>query len=239
MEAQMDTYIPFCGAPPLPSELWLRWTLDPALLAGLLLFGLAGWRFAPNRRRFAMAWGLVAFLFVSPLCAASMALFSARVGQHILLTLVAAPLLAAALPALRWRSLPFAILFAVLFWTWHAPGPYRATLESDLVYWAMHISLFVSATLLFATMRSRPERALNAAALTGTQLTTYATLLTLAPSAWHDWHLATTPPYGLSALGDQQFAGALMWVAGGALFLTFVATLTRRLFRQLSPNRQT
>ncbi|WP_025312789.1 cytochrome c oxidase assembly protein [Roseicyclus elongatus] len=235
----MDTYIPFCGAPPLPAELWSRWTLEPTLLIGLALVWVLGWRIAENRLRFAMAWGLVTVLFVSPLCAASIALFSARVGQHILLTLVAAPLLAAALPRLRWPPLPFAALFAGLFWVWHAPAPYQATLESDGAYWAMHISLFAAATLLFATMRARPERALPAAALTGAQLTLYATLLTLAPAAWHGWHIATTPPYGLTALADQQLAGALMWVAGGALFLTSIANLTLRFFRDTHPDRPT
>jgi putative membrane protein len=235
----MNDDIPFCGAPPLPADLWMRWTLDPALLAGLALVWFLGWSLAENRGRFALSWGLVTVLFVSPLCAASIALFSARVGQHILLTLVAAPLLAASLPALRWPPLPFAAAFALLFWVWHAPVPYRATLESDLVYWTMHISLFAAATLLFATMRARPERALLAAALTGAQLTLYATLVTLSPAAWHDWHIATTAPYGLSALSDQQLAGALMWVAGGALFLTTIATLTWRFLRVTTPDRPT
>ena len=233
----MDTYIPFCGAPPLPQDLWARWTLEPTLLIGLVLVGAIGWALAESRPRFALSWGLVAILFVSPLCAASIALFSARVGQHILLTLVAAPLLAASLPRLKLPALPLAAAFAVLFWVWHAPGPYAQTLASDLGYWSMHLSLFASATLLFAAMRAAPERALPAAALTGAQLTLYATLLTLAPSAWHDWHLATTLPYGLTALGDQQLAGALMWVAGGALFLTSVATLTLRFFRDTNPDR--
>lgn len=234
----MDTYIPFCGAPPLPQDLWTRWTFEPALLVGLALVWVIGWGVAENRPRFALGWGLVALLFVSPLCAASMALFSARVGQHILLTLVAAPLLAAALPRLRLPALPFAALFAALFWIWHSPGPYAATLAGDGAYWAMHLSLFAAATLLFATMRAAPERALPAAALTGAQLTLYATLITLSPSAWHDWHLATTLPYGLTALTDQQLAGALMWVAGGALFLTSIATLTLRFFRD-TPDRST
>lgn len=228
METAMETYIPFCGAPPLPSELWSRWTLDPILLGGLALALLAGLSVAIRRGRFLAAWGLVVLLFVSPLCAASMALFSARVGQHVLLTLLAAPLLASALPAVRWPALPLAAVFAVLFWTWHAPAPYAATLQSDLAYWAMHLSLFASATLLFAAMRARPERAPAAAALTGAQLTLYATLVTLAPTAWHDWHLATTAPFGLSPLADQQLAGALMWVGGGALFLATVATLAAR-----------
>lgn len=228
----MNTYIPFCGAPPLPADLWSRWTLDPFLLSGLALVWLLGWSIAAGRLRFALAWGLVVILFVSPLCAASIALFSARVGQHILLTLVAAPLLASALPALRLPPLPFAALFAVLFWVWHAPGPYLATLQGDLVYWAMHISLFASATAMFATMRARPERSLPAAVLTGAQLTLYASLITLAPQAWHDWHIATTLPYGIGALEDQQIAGALMWVAGGALFMTSIATLALRFLRK-------
>ncbi|MEL7279198.1 MAG: cytochrome c oxidase assembly protein [Pseudomonadota bacterium] len=231
----MDTYIPFCGAPPLPAELWTRWTLDPVLLIGLGLLGALGWAVAEKRPRFAIAWALVTLLFVSPLCAASIALFSARVGQHILLTLVAAPLLAASLPSLRWPSLPFAAAFAGLFWLWHAPGPYQATLSSDLTYWSMHISLLTAAVLLFSTMRARPERALVAAALTGAQMTLYASMITLAPGPWHSWHISTTLHYGLSAHADQQLAGALMWVAGGALFLTSIATLTLRFMRETTP----
>jgi putative membrane protein len=164
-----------------------------------------------------------------------MALFSARVGQHVLLTLVAAPLLASALPALRWPAMPAAVLFAALFWVWHAPGPYAATLQGDAVYWAMHLSLFGAAVLLFATMRARPERAFLAAALTGAQMTLYAMLLTLSPEAWHTWHVAAAAPYGLSALADQQLAGALMWVAGGALFLATIAALTLRFLRDAPP----
>ena len=92
----MNEYVTFCGTPPLPSDLWSRWTLDPVLLAGLAV-ALAAilWRRGPGRRRMPLVgWALVAILFVSPLCAASMALFSARVAQHLLLTLVAAPLVA-------------------------------------------------------------------------------------------------------------------------------------------------
>lgn len=233
----MDPYIPFCGTPPIPAELWTRWTFDPYLIAGLLLALGAGWVWAADRTRFGLAWGVVALLFVSPLCAASMALFSARVAQHILLTLVAAPLLAAALPRVALPALPSAILFAALFWFWHAPGPYAATLASDLIYWAMHLSLFGAATALFMAFRAAPERAILAAALTGAQLTVFAMVLTLAPVPWHDWHALTTVPYGLSALADQQLAGGLMWVAGGALFLGMVARLTLAFLREVSPDR--
>ncbi|MEO1364636.1 MAG: cytochrome c oxidase assembly protein, partial [Pseudomonadota bacterium] len=155
----MDPYTPFCGTPPIPTELLTRWTFDPVLLAVLLAALAVGLARLPDRRRFVMAWALVAVLFVSPLCAASMALFSARVAQHILLTLVAAPLLAGALPRTRISPLGAAVVFAALFWLWHAPAPYQATLASDLTYWAMHLSLFASATLMFASLRAAPEQA--------------------------------------------------------------------------------
>jgi putative membrane protein len=221
----MDPYTPFCGTPPLPTELLTRWTFDPVLIAGLIAAFAIGIRNAAERKRFTGAWTLVAFLFVSPLCAASMALFSARVAQHILLTLVAAPLLAASLPKLRLPPMPLAVVFALLFWFWHAPAPYQATLEGDLTYWAMHLSLFSSATLMFAAFQATPEQSIPAAALTGAQLTLFAVVLTLAPSPWHSWHTLTTIPYGLGPLADQQLAGALMWVAGGLLFLAVIGKL--------------
>lgn len=227
----MDSYVPFCGTPPLPSELWGRWTLDPALLIGLALLGVLGLALADNRWRFAGGWALVTVLFVSPLCAASIALFSARVGQHVLLTLVAAPLIAAALPVLRLPSLPVAAVFAALFWFWHLPGPYMATLEGDLAYWAMHISLVGAAIAVFSALRAAPEQGLPTAALTGAQMTLLAMVLTLTPTVWHVWHLGTTLPYGLTALADQQLAGGVMWVAGGALFMGSVALLAYRFVR--------
>src|SRR6056297_797896 len=140
VEADMETetYVPFCGMPPMPDELLSRWTLDPLLLSGLAFaFGAILWMANGTAlRRGVMGWALLAVLFVSPLCALSMALFSARVAQHLALTLVAAPLIAAALPRAPQLPLaPVAALFAVLFWTWHAPAPYALTLGSDLAYW--------------------------------------------------------------------------------------------------------
>lgn len=227
-----DAYTPFCGTPPLPGDLLTRWTLDPLLLAGLLLFTAALWVTAERRGQAMSGAALVAFLFISPLCAASMALFSARVGQHILLTLVAAPLIAAALPRLRLPVWPVALLFAALFWVWHSPTPYAATLQSDVTYWAMHLSLTGTAIALFASFRSAGAQAAVPAVFTAAQLTAFAVTLTLAPTAWHDWHAMTALPYGLSALADQQLAGALMWVAGGGLFMVLVALQVRLFLRQ-------
>ncbi|WP_255564210.1 hypothetical protein [Mameliella sp. CS4] len=103
----------YCGPPPPPTELWASWNLDPVVLAALV--GLT-----VLLRREPAGLAAVAVIFVavvSPLCALSSALFSARVAHHVLLVAVAAPLLAAALPARRpgAAALPFVISTAVLW----------------------------------------------------------------------------------------------------------------------------
>ncbi|MBV0911186.1 cytochrome c oxidase assembly protein [Rhodobacteraceae bacterium ASV31] len=231
----MDTYVPFCGTPPIPAEFWTRWLFDPVLIAGLAALGaLLAWR-ADSRRHALAAWGLVTLLFVSPICAASMALFSARVAQHLLLTLVAAPLLARAMPLRGAGVLPAASLFGVLFWLWHAPPPYAATLASDAVYWLMHLSLVGAAWLMWsailAAIAARPHAVALGLALTAAQMSLLSALLVFAQSPWHAWHLLTTLPYGISPMADQHLAGAIMWVTGGALMLCAVAALVRLVFR--------
>ena len=93
----------YCGTPPTLADLAGRWNFDPVLIAGLIVVGIAGayaLRTTSRERQlgFAAAWTLAAILFVSPLCALTVALFSARVGHHIVLTMIVAPLLALALP---------------------------------------------------------------------------------------------------------------------------------------------
>jgi putative membrane protein len=43
-------------------------------------------------------------------------------------------------------------------------------------------------------------------------------LLTFAPRALFEPHQATTLPWGLSPLADQQLGGLIMWVPGCSLF---------------------
>lgn len=233
-----DAYIPYCGMPPGPNDWLTRWTLEPGLLIGLAVaLALILWQSNGAARKHGLGgWALVAVLFVSPLCALSMALFSARVGQHLLLTLVAAPLLAR-----MWRSYipptPIAALnFAALFWIWHAPEPYSWTLESDLAYWSMHLSLLASAVALWAGLQHRtatqPFETVLVLAGTASQMTMLAILLIFAPSPWHRWHEVAALSWGMSGSSDQALAGALMWVAGGVLMSATVLLLARGFLRE-------
>nr|WP_281351563.1 cytochrome c oxidase assembly protein [Propylenella binzhouense] len=207
------------------------------MLGGLAAAGLAyGWlaRAAPARERtfFYSGLAIAGLALVSPLCNLSVALFSARVAQHIVLTLVAAPLVALGLPArspavvrTEPRALRFvlaAALFALALWTWHLPGPYDATLRSDLVYWTMHATTFGAALFLWRTMTRSSGAAIFVGFATALQMSGLGALLTIAPRALFAVHFDTTLPWGLTPLEDQQLGGLLMWVPGGILFTVLV-----------------
>lgn len=177
------------GQPPVPHDLWAAWNLDPTLIAGGLLAVLVyqrgrtsgRGRAADARRAWFFGGALLALgiALVSPLDALSSALASAHMVQHMLLVLVAAPLLALAAPgstllrgsplgvrraAGRWRrrlSLTRAdlrplrhpavlwLLHAATLWFWHAAVPYDAALGNQLLHAAEHASFLVTAWLFW------------------------------------------------------------------------------------------
>ncbi len=176
------------GRPPAPHDLWGAWNLDPLLLAGLLLAvwtyrrGAAGGRrhnVDPWRARcFTGAMVAVGVALVSPLDALSGSLASAHMVQHVLLILVAAPLLALSAPmgtllrgspavvrdaSVRWRRrlrvtrgnlgplrhpATVWLLHVGTLWFWHAGVPYNAAVEHHLLHIVEHAS-FLGTGLLF------------------------------------------------------------------------------------------
>ena len=269
------------GRPPEPHDLLEMWRPPAATLAVLLIVGAlhrrgtrAVWRRAgegrlvSRRRARAFAGGLVALAIAvaSPLDLASAALFSAHMVQHLLIVLVAAPLLALgraelvliwALPgparravgALWRRAIPlraaarFASLPAVAWlahmgamWAWHMPRLYDAAAASESVHLLEHATFLVTAVLfarpLLGPARRRALAAgpsvayLFAAAMSSGAL---GALLTLATAPWYASHLATTGPWGLTPIGDQQLAGVIMWGPAGAVYLAAMLWEARRL----------
>src|SRR5690606_17561398 len=107
---------------------------------------------APRERwSFVAGMAVLAIAFVSPLCALTVALFSARVVHHVLLVAVAAPLLALAWPLGRERFAPLLtpllLLHTAIFWLWHAPDAYTLALADTAIYWLMQASLLGTAIL--------------------------------------------------------------------------------------------
>jgi len=241
----------YCGAPPVPGT--LAWNSDPVLITGLIagaaLYAIGTTRSSVARAEQACFWSgwlLTALALVSPLCNLSVALFSARIGHHVVLTTLAAPLLVLGrVELILWvlpgfgsarglhnqltfgmRGQTFAVVvFAVVMWAWHVPALYDATFRSTLVYWTMHATFIAAALFLwFAALRSADSIGAIFAALIATmlQMSLLGAWLTFAGRPLFAAHADTTWPWGLSQLQDQQLGGLIMWVIGG-FFLTAAA----------------
>ncbi len=173
-----------------PHDLASKWTWDFSTLLCMEIGGFAYafgvfrlWQRA-GRGHGVGGWQVVAFAggmaalvlaLISPLDALSDVLFSAHMGQHMVLIMIAAPLfaLSGAPVALLWalprswargigrerhlRGLgslltqpPVAWTLAVVtLWTWHLPALYQAALQSTFVHAIEHASFLLTATLFW------------------------------------------------------------------------------------------
>ena len=184
-----------------PQALLHTWTWDPTVIAVIAitawwyarglgrLWGRAGVGHGVSRGQvaaFAGGLGVIVVALISPLDALDTTLFSAHMAQHLLLMLVAAPLLVrgASLAPLLWAlPLPWRrtlgrrwqrsrvahrvcraitnpvtvwLLNLVALWTWHIPTLYQAALGNDVVHASEHASL-LGASLLFWWLLMQPS----------------------------------------------------------------------------------
>lgn len=179
---------PVPDEPPSAASLLFGWTIEPLLALGIVV-ALVWWRWAvgrvnaahpgnavPRRRTVAFVGGMaaIALALMSGIDRYDTTLFSVHMVQHILLTLVAAPLIALSapitlvlrvssaatrrrwiLPALHARltrivSFPVVawLVFAVVMWGTHFTALFDASLEDPLVHDLEH-ALYLAAALLF------------------------------------------------------------------------------------------
>lgn len=166
------------GQPLAPHDLWSAWTTDPLLIAG---FVVVGWAYLRGASRlgtlraglFIGALGALGVALLSPLDALSGALASAHMVQHVLLVLVAAPLLALSAPTSTiLRGTPLRLRRMVL----RARRPFRpavaAVVRQPAAVWLLHVAAlwcWHAATLYDAALRHPPLHALEHASflLTG------------------------------------------------------------------------
>jgi putative membrane protein len=172
---------------------WTLWNWDVLLLTGFVLSAAvyaAGlrriWRKAGpgkgiSRRQclaFACAWVTLFVALASPIEVYSGRYFSVHMVQHLLILMVAAPLLAVSAPYFvavqalpqawrrrllrkrrmrHWRSARFLLwhpllawtAYAVTLWVWHLPAFYQATLDNRWVHDAQHALFLLTATLFW------------------------------------------------------------------------------------------
>jgi cytochrome c oxidase assembly factor CtaG len=254
------------GQPLAPHDLWGAWNLDPVLLLGFPLAAWAyreGWATGSRRevdtvraRCFAGALLALGIALVSPLDAVAGSLASAHMIQHVLLLLVAAPLLALSAPlgtllrgsplvarraAGRWRRrlrltranlrplrhpATVWLLHVGTLWFWHAAVPYDAALRSPALHIVEHATFLGTAWLFWRMVIGprNPDRVPNGLGVLlvftmAMQSVFLSVLLTFARAPWYGGYAATTAPWGLAPLADQQLAGVIMWVPAGGIYV--------------------
>lgn len=245
----MSSIIPYCGPSPVPGTLLGSWNFD--LLPLLLVFGvIAGGVFATGTLKISgrqpafaglAALGL-AIAFISPLCSLTVALFSARSLHHLVLLFWVAPALAIAFRPARLPAAAGGAAFAavsLVLWSWHVPALYSAAWNSHFIYWLMQFLLLGSGWMFWASLfrlesgASRMRAALLLAALAG-QMGLIGAILTFSGNVLYPEHILLTDAFGLSAPGDQQLAGLVMWVPGMIPLALIAAVILRRGWREVS-----
>lgn len=210
---------PYCGPAPGPGSALSTWNADPVLLLALGIALWAGLSRATNRPVFLLAWGALVLAFVSPLCAMTTALFSARALHHLVIFGLVAPCLALSLPLRKLPAAPAFALTALALVAWHLPAVYSAAWESVLLYWLMQALLlfpawgFWSAALSIGPREDGFATALMIGALAGV-MGLIGAVLTFSNHALYPEHISGALAWGVDALSDQRAAGLLMWVPG-------------------------
>jgi putative membrane protein len=180
---------------------------------------------------------LLGVLFISPFCALTSALFSARTVHHIALTTAVAPLLAIAASAhvhtLRGGAALWTSLYAVTFWFWHIPTFYAWALSNHGAYWLMQTSLLLTALGFWLNvLRASPPVALAALLATMVQMGMLGALLTFGQTSLYTPHFLSSLAWGLNPLEDQQLAGLIMWAPGAGLYLAAALAVLARWFER-------
>jgi putative membrane protein len=177
-------------------------------------------------------------------------LYSVHMFQHLLFTLVAAPLIVAGIPAWMWREIlrPRAVstvfdfltrpvvalvTFNALLLFTHWPEVVEASVRSEWTHFGLHVLLFgASIVVWWPILSPLPERP----ALTPPAQMLFLFFQSLAPTIPASFltfgHTLLYPVYGtfpriwgLSALDDQLIAGLMMKIGGGLILWGFIATI--------------
>jgi putative membrane protein len=239
----------------------VSYTPPPSVVAGLvallILYALcvgayrdrfAGSRPVPLARQIAFGTGImVTFIaLATPLdTLADEYLFTAHMVQHLLLTLVVAPLLLAGTPgwllrqALRstrltafihWARHPLVAFFGfnVVFSLAHIPAFYELTLANEPLHALEHLVFIGTAMLMWMPVLSpvpdiaAPYPALGQVLylfLQTVPASLVGALLSASATPFYPTYVLAPRVSALSALDDQQLGGLIMWVGSGLYFL--------------------
>ncbi len=208
-----------------------------------------------RRRRIILVAGLAAaaLALASPVHTLAEERFSVHMVQHLLLIVVAAPLIiagrpgpqllaaiplsrrrtllrrtAAASPLLRSFTLPVVgwPLHVGVVWFWHLPGPYEAAVGNPVIHASEHALFLLTALVFWAPVLGARRMNGGAALLYLFAATVQGTALgALIAFAPGSWYTVHLEGRSAGVLADQQLAGLLMWMPGGMVYAGVALTL--------------
>lgn len=182
---------------------------------------------------------------------AETSMYSVHMVQHLLITMVAVPLLLLGTPAwlaryllapgsrrfrfVRWwsRFLPALIVFNVMLVLTHVPAIVNASLESGLLHFTIHAALFVTSIVVWMPVVSPlPEiprltwlPRMLFLFLQSIVPTVPASFLTLGQTPLYRFYVGAPHLWGLSTLEDQQIAGLIMKIGAGMFLWALIAVI--------------
>jgi putative membrane protein len=176
--------------------------------------------------------------------------YSVHMVQHLVFTMVAAPLLLLGTPAwlARWllrpptllhvvrmlaRFVPALLVFNVVLVVTHWPWMVNQSLQSGYVHFGLHVVLFVSSLVVWLPVVSPlPEVPRLQPVMRMLYLFTWsivptvpASFLTFGSSPLYKFYEGVPHLFGLSTLEDQQLAGLIMKIAAGLLLWMVIAVV--------------
>ena len=181
-------------------------------------------------------------------------LFSVHMTQHFVLSLIAVPLLLLGtpawllswlirpvLPVMRWlvRPLPASLLYNGVIAISHAAFYVNTTSSNELAHFLAHTLLVFSAAVMWLPVcHQLPELRPMSAPVRMVYLFAQSLLpnvpaifLAFAESPLYQWYADAPRITGMSAVEDQQLAGAIMKVGGTLLIWTVIVVQFFRWYR--------
>lgn len=202
----------------------------------------------------------IAAALLSPLDPLASRLLTAHMLQHELLMMVAPPLLLLATPlpvvlwalprrvrhrlgrlltrgtrvrrivrALTWMPVSW-VVYMVILWGWHLPASFEASLRSELVHNAQHLSFFAAALLYwFPLINPAPRvhghipygfRLVYVIAAVVPIMLPVMSIALFAQEVFYPYYVTVPRLWGLTPLEDQMAGWALMGVIDGMVYGT-------------------
>lgn len=239
------------------------WSWEPGILTGLALQvaaylacvgPLRRWfpgsaRVPQHQVQLFLLGVLILFIaLVSPLGILSDGyLFSAHMLQHLLVTLIAPPLLLLGTP--RWLFQPLVrpriglaigraltnpllvlLLYNLVFAIWHVPAYYEGSLNNAQIHALQHVLFIGTATLMwwpiFSPLDKLPPLSdplkcmyLFVASIPGTIL---GAIITFTDDVLYPTYARAPRVWGITASDDQIIAGLSMWIGGALIYLALL-----------------